>query len=357
MDVLEELSKKLKSTWDNDEKSRKIYIELCKLFSYDPRLQFLEELGPKGKNLKKEIINQEVDIKNVTDFNVSCGTFSKYLKQARIELLGESSIIEGNGHRFLLFDSCRSYGQIKADATLGDLTRAKLGAETKGYKYLDVKKKFADDDFELNLMQTMDTKIEYILYFYNSLILMLLDGPSLSGSILEQDFIGEEERDKFIFNYLLSQVKYEEESYQRILETFDASSTFYLDILKKYFASSIINKMLDSEEAFQYKICIKIKELFNENYRFTNFVDAVYVLNYLFLIAFNGKATSINLVSKTNDIWDYITVIKLAFDKMNIFLLLEPDEIGIYHLKFKKEQEIKTIIKEYKGNNKNLILR
>lgn len=95
MDILEELSKKLKPTWDNDEKSRKIYIELCKLFSYDPRLQFLEASGTKGINLKKEILNKEVDIKNVTEFNVSCVTFAKYFEQARFELLGETSITEG----------------------------------------------------------------------------------------------------------------------------------------------------------------------------------------------------------------------------------------------------------------------
>lgn len=357
MDVLEELSKNLKPDWDFDESNRKIYTELCKLFSYDPRMQFLDILGTKGRTVKEDILNQEVDIKNVTNFDVSCVTFSKYFKQAQKELLGVDSIIEGDGHRYVLCESCRNYGTIKADATLGDLTRVKLGTETKGYRYLNIKEKYPyNKNDEFNLLRYIDNKINYIEFFYNSLVLMLLNGPSLSGCILERDFIGEEDRDKFVLNYLLDEIKYEEEAYLNIINTFDENHPIYLEMLKKHYEALIINSIFSESVSLQYKICIKIKDLFNKNYHFTNFVDATHVLNHLFLIAFSDNYSFFKLVND-DSCWQYAMVLKLEFAKKNIFLLLQPNAKGIYQLYFRDEGEIRNIISEYKGLNKNLIFK
>lgn len=361
MDVLEELSKKIKADWDLDTQKRKIYIELCKLFSYDTRLHFMDLLGEKGINQKIEIINQEVNIKNVTDFNVSCGTFSKHFHQACLELLGEESNMVGDGHRYVIFDSCNGYGPIKADATLGDLTRVKLGVETKGYRYLKLKKKSTKlEEYEFNLLSRIDHEIGYIKFFYKSLVLMLLNGPSLSGCIPEQVFLDGEDRDTFTVNYLLSQIKNEEEAYSQILNNFANTSyadddDLYLDILKKYYESQIINSILNETEAFQLKICQKTSELFNKNYNFTNFDDALYVLNYLFRITLD-KYDIIQLFQESsNSDWQYLGIFKLNFSKINIYLLLHVDEQGIYKLDFQNEKEIKDLTRSYKGNNKKKI--
>lgn len=71
MDVLAYLEENLKNkNWSLDEKCRYLYLQSCLLFSYDPRRKWL--MYEPNEALTKEIWDRQINLNNVTDFNVIC---------------------------------------------------------------------------------------------------------------------------------------------------------------------------------------------------------------------------------------------------------------------------------------------
>ena len=71
MNVLELLDKELKGKdWSEETKSRYLYIRSGQLFSYDQRFFYANNF------LKKEILERQINLENVTNFRVVCTSWS-----------------------------------------------------------------------------------------------------------------------------------------------------------------------------------------------------------------------------------------------------------------------------------------
>lgn len=165
MDILNEFYKKLKdkSSLSLDEKKRYLYLMACQKFSYDSRYHFLNILGDKSKELKKSLLDYQVDLRCVQDFCVICHSFSKAYLEMLEELLNVKGKLEIKiGHGFVSLES--SMGQIQADATCGDLTRIKMLMETEDYQ--PYKRIFEWNDY----LKKMDSNIGYTYIDHKSYI-------------------------------------------------------------------------------------------------------------------------------------------------------------------------------------------
>lgn len=161
MDVLAYLEENLKNkNWSLDEKCRYLYLQSCLLFSYDPRRKWL--MYEPNEALTKEIWDRQINLNNVTDFNVICTSWYKevYLKLIH-KLLGIRGNSEGTIHKYVSLKNQKGE-RILADATLGnDLARVKMGLSTKSYK----KENETIKESQIWL-KPQDQKIGYIKEFY-----------------------------------------------------------------------------------------------------------------------------------------------------------------------------------------------
>ena len=114
------------------EKVRYIYLETCKLFSFDSRCKFTE-----GEEFDS-IINKKINLFDVDDYLVVCHT---YCRNVLLRLLEEftSAEVSNNyspNHSYLSYTD--ENGVVwRLDAAYSDLTRVKLGLETKGFTSVD----------------------------------------------------------------------------------------------------------------------------------------------------------------------------------------------------------------------------
>lgn len=133
MNLLEDLDKELSTRHLNDfEKVRYIYLKTCGLFSFDSRYSFTGLFS--DDRLRLEIINKHIDITNVSDFSVVCHSYSRDVLFRTIRELTTASVKYTNagGHSYVLYEE--KPGVIwEMDATLEDLQRVKIGAETTGF--------------------------------------------------------------------------------------------------------------------------------------------------------------------------------------------------------------------------------
>ena len=161
MDVLAYLDRRLKKkSYSLDDKCRYLYFQSCLLFSYDPRKKWLDSV--KNDKLIQEIWNRNIDLRNVTDFNVICTSWTNevYIPLLK-ELLGINADINGKMHQYVSFKNQKNQ-TILADATLGsDLARMKMGLSTKGYKKVGIK-----STESRSWLRPQDQRIEYIKEFY-----------------------------------------------------------------------------------------------------------------------------------------------------------------------------------------------
>lgn len=84
-----------------EEKKRLLYIEMCKLFSYDYRIGYLPYLG-KRKELGA-LLDEQIDLENTSCFTVNCHSFSRACQKALTDLLGFKSEISGWGGSRICF--------------------------------------------------------------------------------------------------------------------------------------------------------------------------------------------------------------------------------------------------------------
>ena len=152
MDVLNLIDSELKGMHLNDfEKVRYIYLRTCELFYFDVRYHFKEYIS---KRKLSKIINREIDLEDVNDFRVICHTYSEYvLKKIINEFTNMDVKLKSGGHSYLTIKDKNGYSW-NLDATLGDLSRVKIGTKTTGFNcvtdryYLDDIDKYLGYEFK-----------------------------------------------------------------------------------------------------------------------------------------------------------------------------------------------------------------
>ena len=131
MNLLKQLDNELNNRhYNNFEKIRYIYLKTCKLFYFDSRYYYIESFD---KKLFNKIINKKIDITNVDDFGVICHSYSKYVLYRLInELTNANVILQTGSHSYLKYKDDSGSNWI-LDATLGDLSRIKVGIRSNGF--------------------------------------------------------------------------------------------------------------------------------------------------------------------------------------------------------------------------------
>lgn len=131
MNLLDLIGSELKNVHLNDfEKVRYIYLRTCQLFYFDARYYYVEQFD---KKLYKQIVNKKVDITKVDDFSVICHSYSKYVLLKLINELTTANVSLQSGSHSLVEYIDDSGSTWNLDATLGDLSRIKVGIKSTGF--------------------------------------------------------------------------------------------------------------------------------------------------------------------------------------------------------------------------------
>ena len=135
MDVLNLIDSELRNMHLSDfERVRYIYLRTCELFYFDMRYHFNKYIS---KRLLSKITKKEIDLTNVDDFRVICHTYSEYvLKKLINEFTNIDVIIHSGGHSFLTIND-KNGCSWDLDATLGDLSRVKIGIKPNGFTCIE----------------------------------------------------------------------------------------------------------------------------------------------------------------------------------------------------------------------------
>lgn len=161
MNVIELLENELKNkNWTLEEKQRYIYLRSCQIFSFDPKYN-LSLLLPNFFELQQEFRNKTIDLTNITDYNVVCTSYSKYVINVLLEeLLNIKTTFEGTDHNYITSQVIGK--KYKIDATMNDIYRVKLNLDTRGYQLLP-----ENENYDEELMK-IDQKIGYIKNKYEN---------------------------------------------------------------------------------------------------------------------------------------------------------------------------------------------
>ena len=156
MNLLDLIGSELEKMHLNDfEKVRYIYLRTCQLFYFDARYYYVEQFD---KKLYKQIVNKKVDITKVDDFSVICHSYSKYILLRLINELTTANVsLQSGSHSFVEYiDDSGSVWNL--DATLGDLSRIKVGLKSTGFVCLE--------SWNFNYQDILDEIDELIGYKY-----------------------------------------------------------------------------------------------------------------------------------------------------------------------------------------------
>lgn len=139
MNLLDMLSKELQGKdWTLEEKARYLYIRICELFTYDPRYKLCNEVEF-GEQLRKEILEQKIDLENVKSSWIVCTSYVNELYITLLKILlninaKDEKIKPDSIHTWTEFYDGKQ--MIKADSALKafpDLTRIKMKLQTQDY--------------------------------------------------------------------------------------------------------------------------------------------------------------------------------------------------------------------------------
>lgn len=156
MNLLDLIGSELKNMHlNNFEKVRYIYLRTCQFFYFDARYYYVEQFN---KKIYKHIINKKVDITKVDDFSVICHSYSKYILLKLINELTTANVsLQSGSHSFVKYkDDSGSVWNL--DATLGDLSRIKVGLKSTGF--------ICRESWNFNYQDILDEIDELIGYKY-----------------------------------------------------------------------------------------------------------------------------------------------------------------------------------------------
>lgn len=354
MNVLDTISQELQSkgSLTKDEIKRFIYLRTCQLFSYDSRYHYVDFLGTYGKQLQQEILNREVDLENVTDFSVCCSSYSKAYKKIVKELLNEEVQIMTGGHSYGIVSS--AWGDLRVDATMGDLTRAKIGVETTGYRPIKKNPTFKTD------LKWIDHKLDYIKYVYPSIICLLLEGPSAKNSFLAFESNNplpenEEEKERFIYDYLISSMKIAEEELEKFMSK-EMINNKELQLLMRVrqIRKYIYESYLSEDELVLLEKIGRIKNIFNTSYRVTSFEDAKFIVEYFFSKVLTNSETinGIYLFQNNDDgEWEFINIYPVYFENYCVYFKLSKQG-EFYIFDEIPYNEARSLVNHHNGSNR-----
>lgn len=245
MNIIKQLGKDIDNNeWDLYTKARYLYLKSCEFFTYDYRYYYGDV------NLTRELFNKQIDLENVTDNRVICGTWATQVYLPLLELIGIKGKLVGvdGGHQYVKF--LIDDREIRADACgISDLARVKFKNSTAGFcpncKHYDCGK-----------ILEMDKKIGYIDNEYSSSFI------EQEIKILEEEFYNTVDspilpyNDEFLI-FKLYKIKDMLESFPKLKEFGDCQ--FFIDYLR--------SKMLDNYEATKVnKTCLYNPDLPNWNF-------------------------------------------------------------------------------------------
>lgn len=114
--------------WDLYTKARYLYLKSCEYFTYDYRYYYGDI------NLTRELLNKEIDLENITDNKVICGSWANQVYIPLLELIGINGEIVGTytGHQYVKF--LIDGKEVLADACgVSDLAHVKFHNNTRGF--------------------------------------------------------------------------------------------------------------------------------------------------------------------------------------------------------------------------------
>ena len=149
-------------------KVRWLYLFVCELFSYDMRFIYAPD------NLKEEIYDKKIDIKNIEDFEIICYTIARVLIDVLSSYGYECEIVREYDKRFshvYVIVKCKDY-TLKLDPTnRHDLTRVKINSNTLDFKLLNDNPKFTEELKEADTIITNNYKdIDKTVFYDNQTI-------------------------------------------------------------------------------------------------------------------------------------------------------------------------------------------
>lgn len=355
MNVLAKLNEELEAKKDYtlEQKKRYIYLRTCQLFSYDSRYHYCtyELLGKKAEKIKEEIIHYKIDLENVSNFNVVCKNYSEDVFSVALKkLLDAESIVKRGIHFYIEFKEKNQ--TIKADATLGDLTRAKMRLMTHGYKAC------GDKNYKKRLKE-IDQKINYINKHYDDLFLIYFIGIPYYRTLIETDFLdfysmSEELQNKIMNDSLLEEVEMNKRNRQMLLsqlpEKIDTS------ISMETSDELLITEFQKISFAIRQYNLLSCYEENKNNYSLTKFEDAKYVIMDLLIKLSLCDVREISLFQDYDDKdWEFINIYPLHLkDGSSIYYALEKEGMT-YDFHQISDSKAFTYVKELKGNNKERI--
>ena len=148
MNLIEEIELAFKNNnFDDFTKIRYIYLYVCEKFSYDSRFMYARP------NLKQEIYEKELNVKNVQEFEIVCYSYAKILRDIldhfgyKSEILREKDARGSTPHAYVV--AFLGNRKIKMDPTIKhDTTRVKMNAGTYEFTALTDDSTFEDDLIE-----------------------------------------------------------------------------------------------------------------------------------------------------------------------------------------------------------------
>lgn len=358
MDVLAKLDEELEARKDYtlEQKKRYIYLRTCQLFSYDSRYHYCtyELLGKKAEQIKEEIINYKINLENVSNFNVVCKNYSEDIYSVALKKLldVDSEIAKGRGHFYV--ELKENNQTIKADATLGDLTRAKMRLMTHGYKV------YGDKNYKKRLKE-IDQKINYIDKHYDDLFWISFMGMSYYKTLIETGFLDfypmpEEMQDKIMKDSLLEEVEMNRRNRQALLSQLpeEIATSISMEISDEL----LVTKFQKISTAIKEYNLLSSYEKNKNNYSLTKFEDAKYVIMDLLIKLSLCDVANISLFQDYDDKdWEFINIYPIHLkDGSSIYYALEKEE-KVYDFHQVSESEAFTYVKELKGMNKERIYR
>lgn len=367
MNVLEILDRELeeKKHLSLDDKKRFLYLRMCQIFIYDTRLHYVKLLGEAGKELKNEILERKIDLENVDDFRVCCASFSPAYQEALKKLLNVDSMLVGNGHRWVELESDNHI--IKADGTLGDLSRAKFEMRTRGYGPSKKNAEFQE------ILENRDIRINYIQHFYEDIANLLLNGSKAIDYRSDYELFGKydisdsDKREQHIFDKISNDL-FESLFWEMLnFDTLSSQSLMNKEVLsfaRKHFADCIFaeyERIRNNEVLVNLCALKRVQCSFNEiSATIQNYEDAKFILNYMFqCFMFVDDANSfsqIALFQNSDDNWDFVTIYVFNFNNSPIYFALRKENEA-WHFKEISLEEAALLERNYKGQNKEVLHR
>jgi len=331
MNVLEMLDKELqeRQAYSLESKRRYLYLRLCQLFSFDSRYHncIYELLKDKAEPLKEELRNKIINLEDVTDFKITCKPFSKYvITIAFRELLNTDVEVKYGEHCWIEFEENQTIK--KADATIGDFSRAKIRFSTKGYRPIKKDKSYKEK------LKNIDQNLGYIDIDYDN---------DFWIHLIERDFHDFMQETDWINHYNSMQEKNLLDNIIQNLHTVASSDDL------------IVEKYEKVKSIFNYYRYLASK---TENYfPLIEHEDIKAIVEY-FLIKMNVNFLSTVYLFQDYDDkdWDFIDIYPVHLKDNSLYYAIRKEK-NTYIFDKVDNEEANIYLKELKGKNKELFYR